>query len=136
MPQFKSTKNIFGDFGDEVWDRNWVDSDTVVLPPNPDWSYDRILQLEDIDIWEVIIERGGSVALYAAWMPYAEYYLVRYGPDHMEAFYGRSVRPMVKKFFDDRKIMCPPPELMRYLDKVNMAHLGRAGNVTGRQLFT
>jgi hypothetical protein len=136
MPQFKSTKNIFGDFGDEVWNRNWADSDKVMLPPNPDWSYDRVLQLEEVDIWEVIIEQGGAVALYAAWMPYAEYYLVRYGPDHMEAFYGRSVRPMVKKFFDDRKLYCPPPHLMRYLDKVNLKHLGKAGNITGRQFFT
>lgn len=136
MPQFKSTKNIFRDFGDEVWDRNWQDSDTVQLPPSPDWSYDRILQLEDIDIWEVIIERGGSVALYAAWMPYAEYYIVRYGPDHMEAFYGRSVRPMVKKFFDDRNIHCPDIYTMRYLDKVSDKHLGKIGNFNDRRYFT
>lgn len=127
MPQFKSTKNIFGDFGDEVFDRNWMDSDTVKLPPSPDWSYDRILQLEDIDIWEVIIERGGSVALYAAWCPYAEYYLVRYGPNHMEAFYGRTVRPLVKKFFDDRNLPCPHPWNMRYLDKVSEKHIGKIG---------
>jgi len=136
MPQFKTNKNIFGDFGDEVWDRNWADSDTVMLPPSPDWSYDRILQPKDIEIWEVIMERGGSVALYAAWMPYAEYYLVRYGPDHMEAFYGRSVRPMVKKFFDDRKIYCPPVHLMRYLDKVSNKHLGKIGNISDRRIFT
>lgn len=136
MPQFKSTKNIFGDFGDEVWDRNWADSDKVVLPPNPDWSYDRILQLEDVDIWEVIIERGGSVALYAAWMPYAEYYIVRYGPDHMEAFYGRSVRPMVKKFFDDRNVWCPEPANFRYLDKVYTKNLGKLGNPSDRKFFT
>jgi hypothetical protein len=136
MPQFKSTKNIFGDFGDEVWNRNWADSDKPVLPPNPDWTYDRILQLEDIDIWEVIIERGGAVALYAAWCPYAEYYLVRYGPDHMEAFYGRNVRPDVKRFFDDRKIYCPNIWTMRYLDKINKAHLGKAGNIGDRKIFT
>lgn len=136
MPQFKSTKNIFGDFGDEVWDRNWADSNTPVLPPNPDWTYDRILELEDVDIWEVIIERGGAVALYAAWMPYAEYYLVRYGPDHMEAFYGRNVRPDVKRFFDERKIQCPDIWTMRYLDKINTAHLGKAGNIAGRKIFT
>lgn len=135
MPQFKSTNNIFNDFGDEVWDRNWMDADSVVLPPSPDWSYDRIIELEDIDIWEVIIERGGSVALYAAWMPYAEYYLVRYGPDHNEAFYGRSVRPMVKKFFDDRNIKCPPIETMRYLDKVSKDNLGKISNITNRKLF-
>lgn len=136
MPQFKTNKNIFGDFGDEVWNRNWADSDTVVLPPNPDWSYDRVLQPEDVDIWEVIIERGGSVALYAAWMPYAEYYLVRYGPDHMEAFYGRNVRPDVKRFFDDRNINCPPINTMRYLDKIYTKNLGMAGNPTDRKIFT
>ena len=103
MPQFKSTKNIFGDFGDEVWDRNWNDSDTVVLPPNPDWSYDRILQLEDIDIWEVLYHQGGSCGIYAAWSPYAEFYLVRVGSlaeskgHGLETYYGPNASKKVDK---------------------------------------
>ena len=136
MPQFKTNKNIFGDFGDEVWDRNWQDSDTVVLPPNPDWSYDRVLEPEDVEIWEVIIERGGAVALYGAWFPYAEYYVVRYGPDHMEAFYGRNVRPMIKQFFDDRKMYCPDIWNIRYLDKVNNAHLGKIANIADKKYYS
>lgn len=136
MPQFKTNKNIFGDFGDEVHDRNWMDADTVQLPPNPDWSYDRVLQPEDVEIWEVIMERGGAVALYAAWMPYAEYYIVRYGHDHMEAFYGRSVRPLVKKFFDERDIYCPEPHNMRYLDRIYEKNLGKLGNPNGVKIFT
>ena len=68
MPQFKTTHNIFKDFGDEVWHDNNMDSDTVVLPPSPDWSYDRVMDVEDVEIWEVIVERGGGIAVYAAWM--------------------------------------------------------------------
>lgn len=63
MPQFKSTKNILKDFGDEVWNDNNMDSDKLVLPPSYDWSYDRVMEFEDVDIWEVIIERGGGVAV-------------------------------------------------------------------------
>jgi hypothetical protein len=54
----------------------------------------------------------------------------------MEAFYGRSVRPMVKKFFDDRNIHCPDVYNMRYLDKVNNKHLGKIGNFNDRRYFT
>lgn len=105
MPQFKSTHNILKDFGDEVWRDNNMDSNTIILPPSPDWSYDRVMEFEDVDIWEVLIERGGGIAVYAAWCPYAEYYIIRHnwGQD-LEAFYGRSVQPEVLKRLDQLKI--------------------------------
>lgn len=75
---FKSTQNIFKDFG-EVFEESWMDSDKVGLPPKQDWDYSRPLQIEDIDIWEVIYEQGGAVGVYAAWSPYAEFYMIRVG---------------------------------------------------------
>jgi hypothetical protein len=105
MPQFKSTQNILKDFGDEVWNDNNMDSDKLVLPPSYDWTYDRVMEFEDVDIWEVIIERGGGTAVYAAWCPYAEYYIIRHnwGQD-LEAFYGRFVQPQVLQRLDELQI--------------------------------
>lgn len=129
MPQFKSTLNIFTDFGDEVFDRNWMDSDKVVLPPSPDWTYDRIMEIEDVDIWEVIIERGGGVAVYAAWCPYAEYYIVRHnmGQD-LEAFYGRSVQPLVLKRLDELRIPYNKNAHFRFTHRENDRNIGKVLN--------
>jgi hypothetical protein len=105
MPQFKTNQNIFKDFGDEVWNDNNMDSDKIMLPPSPDWSYDRIMEIEDVEVWEVIIERGGGTAVYAAWCPYAEFYMVRHSwGEELEVFYGRFVQPQVLERIDELKI--------------------------------
>ena len=58
MPFFKSTHNILVKVDeDEVFNENWMDSDSVVTPPTRKWSYDRDMQIEDVDIWEVLYER-------------------------------------------------------------------------------
>ena len=75
MPFFKTTVNILKD-NNEYFDPNWMDSDKLILPPHTKWPYDRELQIEDIDLWEVIFEVG-SIGLYAAWQPYAEFYLIK-----------------------------------------------------------
>lgn len=84
--RFRSTENIFKDFG-EIFDPNWMDSDKLVLPPTKVWDYSRPLQIEDVDIWEVIWEAGGGWGLYASWEPYAEFYLLNIGGS-VETFYG------------------------------------------------
>lgn len=89
--RFKSTQNIFKDFG-EVFESKWMDSNKLETPPNPEWDYSRELNIEDVDIWEVIYEQGGGIGVYAAWCPYAEFYLVRSGwwniPNDIETYYG------------------------------------------------
>ena len=100
--RFKSTQNIFVDLG-EVFDENWMNSNTVILPPNPKWDYSRELRVEDVDIWEVICEQGGAVGVYAAWCPYAEFYLIRVGFDAeskghgFETYYGQGAQKLVQK---------------------------------------
>lgn len=74
MPIFKTTANIFVD-NKEYFDPNWMDSDTLILPPSPRWDNSKPLQIEDIDIWEVIAETGRG-SLYAAWSPYAHFYMI------------------------------------------------------------
>jgi hypothetical protein len=90
---FKSTQNIFKDFG-EFFDSSWMNSDTVTTPPSTPWDYSRELQIEDVDIWEVIYEKGGGIGVYASWSPYAEFYLIKTGPNsneygyNIETYYG------------------------------------------------
>jgi len=79
MPTFKTTENIVTGTG-EYFDENWMDSDTLVLPEREYWDYQRELKIEDVNIWEVIAEPWG-VGIYAAWDPYAEFYLIRYDKD-------------------------------------------------------
>jgi hypothetical protein len=82
MPFFKSTYNILTKPDeDEVFDKNWMDRNSVYIPPNKEWDYARELQIEDIDLWEVIEERSGGLGIYAAWDPYAEFYLITTGFD-------------------------------------------------------
>jgi hypothetical protein len=82
MSFFKSTYNILVKVDeDEVFNENWMDSEQIVAPPTKNWSYDREMQIEDVDIWEVLYEQGGGIGIYASWSPYAEFYMVTYGGD-------------------------------------------------------
>lgn len=74
MPIFRTTKNIISDTG-EFFDENWMDFNTLVLPPSPKWDYKKPIKFEDVDIWEVIAETGRG-KVYAAWCPYAEFYII------------------------------------------------------------
>ncbi len=83
MPFFKSTYNILKKPDeDEVFDPNWMNSNKLVLPPKKEWDYSRELTIEDVDIWEVLVENGGGVGVYAAWYPYAEFYLITTGGNY------------------------------------------------------
>ena len=82
MPVFKSTYNILvRPDQDEVFNPNWFDTPFLQLPPSHPWDYKREMQVEDVDIWEVLVENGGGVGIYAAWCPYAEFYLITTGTD-------------------------------------------------------
>lgn len=90
MPFFKSTYNILKKPDeDEVFNLNWFDSPTLQLPPSKPWDYSRELTIEDIDIWEVLCERGGGLGVYAAWYPYAEFYLITTGIDFNNSWLGK-----------------------------------------------
>ena len=79
--RWRTTQDIFKDLT-EHFDPNWMNYDTIQTPPKPEWDYSRTLQIEDVDIWEVIYEQGGSAGVYAAWCPYAEFYMITTGVDN------------------------------------------------------
>jgi len=101
MPFFRTTTNILVDQG-EYFDKNWMDSDKLILPPNSPWDYKREMQIEDVDLWEVVYE--DIISVYAAWSPYAEFYMMKpsyqaisqghqiatfYGPKASDRLYAR-----------------------------------------------
>ena len=107
--RFKSTHNIFSDFN-EVFDPNWMDSNTIITPPKKNWDYKRPMQIEDVDIWEVIYEIGKTVGVYASWSPYAEFYMIRVGwfleqqGYGAETYYGAGAMKKLIKRMDEMKI--------------------------------
>ena len=79
MPRWKTTENIlYPEKDGEYFDENWMNYNSIYqyLPPNPLWNEERLIRFEDVDIWEVISERGGISGVYAAWCPYAHYFIV------------------------------------------------------------
>lgn len=115
--RFKSTQNIFKDFG-EVFESKWMDSNKIVTPPNPPWDYSRELQIEDVDVWEIIWEAGGGWGVYASWCPYAEFYLLCIGinqsnPDRktLETFYGAGAQEKLRARAKELNITLPVNEL-------------------------
>jgi hypothetical protein len=110
MPFFRSTYNIVHTpWEDEVFNPNWMDSNKLILPPGgPDdprakWDYNRDMKISDVDLWEQIYYGSGNWALYAAWLPYAEFYMITtpywYISDkteekhqllNIETFYGKN----------------------------------------------
>lgn len=103
MPQFKTTKNILKfPWEDEIHDDNHMDSSSLILPPKKNWDYSRELKIEDIDIWEVLFYQAGGLGLYAAWDPYAEFYLITLHnfsirENALETYYGIGAQKKVQK---------------------------------------
>jgi len=125
--RFKSTKNIFVD-KNEIYDPNWFDSDSLILPAKKEWDYKRPMQIEDVDLWEVIYESGGSVGVYASWDPYAEFYMIRVGwfleqQGHgAEVYYGPgSMKKVMKRMgemgipYAVNKVWVEPEDMPLYL---------------------
>lgn len=95
MPFFKTNRDIFKTpWEEELYDENAYDSDVLILPETKDWDYKRELQIEDVEIWEQIFYKSGGTALYAAYKPYAEFYLITgdlyvSSTPLIETFYGK-----------------------------------------------
>ena len=100
MNQFRTTSGIFNTtLGKEIYfNDNWMDSDIIITPPKTNWSYSRELTIEDIDLWEIIWE-SSFAGVYAAWSPYAEFYLITtpFEEQPIEVYYGSGAQEKVQK---------------------------------------
>ena len=79
MPRWKTTENILIPNKDgEYFDENWMNYDSIYqyIPLKTPWEENRLIKFEDVDLWEVIVEWSGLSGVYAAWSPYAHYFIV------------------------------------------------------------
>jgi hypothetical protein len=103
MPFFKTTKDILiTPWQDELFNPNWMDSDTIQLPPKRNWDYSREMSIEDVDIWEVLYLQSGNLGVYVSWSPFAEFYMVTLPGDlktsnRIETYYGSGAQLKVVK---------------------------------------
>lgn len=102
MPIFRTTSNILKDKASpDYFDENWMNYNELQLPLTRAWDYSRELKIEDIDLWEVLLEttyEGMLSGVYASWSPYAEFYLVVLGCCIAETFYGAKAQERLKEF--------------------------------------
>jgi hypothetical protein len=113
MPFYKTTKNIFIDHG-EYFDQDWMNYEEVYVPSNKKWDYKEELKLEDVDLWEIIWE--SDFGIYAAYEPYAEFFLLKYPLSFMEdhpelppyeTFYGKLAQQRLLAHLSKWKIQLP-----------------------------
>jgi hypothetical protein len=101
MPRFKSNANLFVHL-DEEFNQNWINSDKLIVPATKNWTYDREMNIDDVDLWEIIYEEGGGKGVYASYSPYAEFYLICTGvisdgkTPRWETYYGPGAEEKVK----------------------------------------
>ena len=106
MPRFKTTEMIIKGT-EEYFDENWMDSPFLQLPDSDAWDYSRELNIEDIDLWEVISEASGPTGLYAAWLPYAEFYMIINRRQIDSTYYGKGADEPASKRCDELGIHYP-----------------------------
>lgn len=123
MPRFKSNTNLFVHL-DEEFDQNWFDSDSLQVPPTKSWTYDREMNIDDVDLWEIIYEEGGGKGVYASYAPYAEFYLICTGhvsdgkTPRWETYYGPGAEANVKARMNEFK--WPYPTNQVWVDKEDL----------------
>jgi hypothetical protein len=96
---FKKTQEILNDNSLNVLK---VKNHSTKLPPQLDWDYTRTATLKDIALWEEIYRQPGNIGIYAAWSPYAEFYMIVYelflGTSYeLETFYGKGAAENIFK---------------------------------------
>ena len=108
MPRWKTTQNILVD-NSEYFDESWMNYDKIsqYAPPIIPWSKKRKIKFEEVELWEVITEMTGPVGVYAAYMPYAEYYIVTNRGTIVSEFSGWNANKRLEDFLIQNNIPYP-----------------------------
>ena len=120
MPRWKVTEQIVNLSKDgEFFDENWMNYDSIFqYAPEPiPWDAPRPIRFDDVDLWEVITEMSGPIGVYAAYQPYAEYYVVTSGWRVIAEFGGYMANERLEQYLAANNIPYPktnisptPPE--------------------------
>jgi len=90
MPKFKNIIDIISN----PWSSDFsLENSVSYLPSSAPWNLDKEIKLDDVLIWEQLHYEPGNIGVYAAYNPYAEFYLITYNlffktEFKFETFYG------------------------------------------------
>lgn len=107
MPRWKTSEQILNLSKDgEVFDENWMNYDSIYqyMPKPTKWKENRLIKFEDINIWEVIAEVTGPIGIYAAWQPYAPYFVAMKNWSIDQEFWGVEGEARLHQYMIDHGI--------------------------------
>jgi len=109
MPLYRTNKDIFVTGGEEVPDKFWFDRENVLYTPKTGkWDYKRELTVDNIEIWEAIYEDSWGLGIYAAYEPYAEFYMIKHvnyqGTTVLDTYYGAGAQDKIIKYMIENNI--------------------------------
>lgn len=125
MPRWKTTQSLLSD-DREYFDENWMNYESIdqYSPKGKIWNEKRKIQFQDVDLWEIISEWGGPGGIYAAWSPYAHYFIVIHNYQLVHEFWGISGEKELQKFmkknnipFSKNKVWIEDCEMKYYLSE-------------------
>ena len=101
MPRWKLSEQILNYKNNvEFFDESWMNYDSIFdyMPEPVKWKESRQIKFEDVQIWEIISEVSGPIGVYAAWQPYAPYFIVtkKYSID--KEFWGTKGEEDLQKY--------------------------------------
>ena len=76
-------------------------------PPIIEWTGDRPMRVEDVDLWEVITETSGPIGVYASYQPYAEYFIVTQNWRVVAEFEGWNANGRLEQYLINNNIPYP-----------------------------
>lgn len=111
MAVFKSLQHIFNNPWEDELDNN--PSKAKFLPPKSTWDKEKKPTLKDINLWEQIYYKPGSIGIYAAWDPYVEYFIIVHNlyintTFGIEEFKGHDAETNVKSRAKEFNIVLSP----------------------------
>ena len=110
MPRWKVTEQLLNLSKDgEVFDENWMNYNSIFqyMPTPVPWSETRPPRVDEINIWEVIVEMTGPLGVYAAWQPHAELYVVTHRWRIVQEFSGWNANKRLEEFLIAHNIPYP-----------------------------
>jgi hypothetical protein len=131
MPTFRTNENIFENW-DIYYDKeiNEYSSSQKKFPPSKNWTYERNMTIEDVNVWETIFYSSYRGGLHVSWDPYAEFYMLAIPEQVVPGFscgipYGKDKRYLthnIVTFYDKRGTINANLAVENYLINTSFAH--------------
>lgn len=87
------------------------------IPPTYNWNGKSALNFDNVDIWEVILEKSNGLGIYAAWCPYDELYVVVERGVVIAEFYGIFANEALEEYLIQKNIQYPKQKI-KYLKNI------------------